>query len=161
MYLLFALIFSEIKANNKYTYKIVTYDKRKWEELSPGWKTAILTELILQYDKDRAPLIIDQPEDNLGNKYIADELVAQIRTIKFSKQLFLVTHNPSIVVYGDAENVILAENNENRIKYKQLVLEDLAAQKQICDTLDGGKYIFHNRYQKYNIHRLLRKNEEL
>ncbi len=129
------------------------------EGRSPGYNSEQYLKIILS-TPSLTTIFIDQPEDNLGNKYIADELVAQIRTIKFSKQLFLVTHNPSIVVYGDAENVILAENNENRIKYKQLVLEDLAAQKQICDTLDGGKYIFHNRYQKYNIHRLLHKNKE-
>lgn len=130
------------------------------EGRSPGYNSEQYLKIILS-TPSLTTIFIDQPEDNLGNKYIADELVAQIRKIKFTKQLFLVTHNPSIVVYGDAENVILAENNENHIKYKQLVLEDLTAQKQICDTLDGGKYIFHNRYQKYNIHRLLHKNEEL
>lgn len=129
------------------------------EGRSPGYNSEQYLKIILS-TPSLTTIFIDQPEDNLGNKYIADELVAQIRKIKFSKQLFLVTHNPSIVVYGDAENVILAENNENHIKYKQLVLEDLTAQKQICDTLDGGKYIFHNRYQKYNIHRLLHKNKE-
>lgn len=130
------------------------------EGRSPGYNSEQYLKIILG-TPSLITVFIDQPEDNLGNKYIADELVTQIRDIKFSKQLFLVTHNPSIVVYGDAENVILAENKENHIKYKQLVLEDLDAQKQICDTLDGGKYIFHNRYQKYNIHRLLQKKEEL
>jgi len=130
------------------------------EGRSPGYNSEQYLKIILG-TPSLTTVFIDQPEDNLGNKYIADELVTQIRDIKFSKQLFLVTHNPSIVVYGDAENVILAENKENHIKYKQLVLEDLDAQKQICDTLDGGKYIFHNRYQKYNIHRLLQKKEEL
>ena len=130
------------------------------EGRSPGYNSEQYLKIILS-TPSLTTIFIDQPEDNLGNKYIADELVTQIRDIKFSKQLFLVTHNPSIVVYGDAENVILAENKENHIKYKQLVLEDLDAQKQICDTLDGGKYIFHNRYQKYNIHRLLQKKEEL
>lgn len=130
------------------------------EGRSPGYNSEQYLKIILS-TPSLTTIFIDQPEDNLGNKFIADELVTQIRDIKFSKQLFLVTHNPSIVVYGDAENVILAENKENHIKYKQLVLEDLDAQKQICDTLDGGKYIFHNRYQKYNIHRLLQKKEEL
>ena len=135
-------------------------DNETSEGRSPGYNSEQYLKIILG-TSSLTTVFIDQPEDNLGNKYIADDLVAQIRDIKFSKQLFLVTHNPSIVVYGDAENVILAENKENHITYTQLVLEDVNAQKQICDTLDGGKYIFHNRYQKYNIHRLLQKKEEI
>lgn len=135
-------------------------DSETSEGRSPGYNSEQYLKIILG-TSSLTTVFIDQPEDNLGNKYIADDLVAQIRDIKFSKQLFLVTHNPSIVVYGDAENVILAENKENHITYTQLVLEDVNAQKQICDTLDGGKYIFHNRYQKYNIHRLLQKKEEI
>lgn len=125
------------------------------EGKSPGYNSEQYLKIILD-TPSLTSIFIDQPEDNLGNQYIANELVTQIRKIKFKKQLFLVTHNPSIVVYGDAENVILAENTQNIISYKQLVLEDLEAQKQICNILDGGKYIFHNRYQKYNIHRTLK-----
>ena len=125
------------------------------EGKSPGYNSEQYLKIILD-TPSLTSIFIDQPEDNLGNQYIANELVAQIRKIKFKKQIFLVTHNPSIVVYGDAENVILAENTQNIISYKQLVLEDLEAQKQICNILDGGQYIFHNRYQKYNIHRTLK-----
>jgi hypothetical protein len=69
-----------------------------------------------------------------------------------------VTHNPSIVVYGDAENIIIAENADNKISYKQIVLEDVASQKEICSILDGGEYIFDNRAKKYNIQRILKEN---
>lgn len=102
-------------------------------------------------------VIIDQPEDNLGNKFISDQLVELIRKIKFKKQIFLITHNPAIVVYGDAESIIIAENLDNRISYKQVKLEDIESQKIICETLDGGEYIFDNRSRKYNIQRLLQE----
>lgn len=69
----------------------------------------------------------------------------------------MVTHNPSIVVYGDAENIILAENESNKISYSQLVLEDKDSQKQICQVLDGGQYIFDQRAKKYNIKKLLKE----
>ena len=103
-------------------------------------------------------VLIDQPEDNLGNKFIIEKLIDLIRKIKFQKQIILVTHNPSIVVYGDAENIILAENDNNKIEYKQLVLEDKEFQKQICQVLDGGQYIFDQRARKYNIEKLLKEN---
>ena len=98
---------------------------------SPGFNSEKYVEIILK--KTTTNLIfIDQPEDNLGNQFITEKLVDIFRDIKFQKQIFLVTHNPSIVVYGDAECIILAENNENQISYKQIVLEDKHAQKKIC-----------------------------
>ena len=123
---------------------------------SPGFNSEKYVEIILK--KTTTNLIfIDQPEDNLGNQFITEKLVDIFRDIKFQKQIFLVTHNPSIVVYGDAECIILAENNENQISYKQIVLEDKHAQKKICGILDGGEYIFDKRSKKYNIERILKE----
>ena len=68
----------------------------------------------------------------------------------------LHTH-PALVVYGDAEAIILARNNDNIITYEQIKLEDETAQKEICSVLDGGEYIFDNRARKYNIQKLLHK----
>lgn len=120
---------------------------------SPGFNSEQYLKIVLNNPEIKI-VFIDQPEDNLGNQFISEELVTQIRSIKYSKQIFLVTHNPSIVIYGDAECIILAENNQNKITYKQLFLEDKTSQETICKVLDGGKYIFNNRAQKYNIHRL-------
>lgn len=124
---------------------------------SPGFNSEKYLGILLKNAKNKI-IFIDQPEDNLGNKFISEELVATIRDIKFNNQIFLVTHNPSIVVYGDAENIIIAENSENKITYKQIVLEDVISQKEICSILDGGEYIFDNRAKKYNIQRILKEN---
>jgi ABC-type lipoprotein export system ATPase subunit len=109
---------------------------------------------ILQQDNCKL-VMIDQPEDNLGNTFKNEDLINLLRQYKFSKQLILVTHNPSIVVYGDAECIVLAKNNSSRISYKQLVLEKKESQKMIIDNLDGGKAIFDMRSRKYNIKKLL------
>jgi hypothetical protein len=123
---------------------------------SPGFNSEKYLETIFRNGNSKI-VLIDQPEDNLGNKFIIEKLIDLIRKIKFQKQIILVTHNPSVVVYGDAENIILAENNNNQIEYKQLVLEDKAFQKQICQVLDGGQYIFDQRARKYNIEKLIRE----
>ena len=124
---------------------------------SPGFNSEKYLGILLKNAKNKI-IFIDQPEDNLGNKFISEELVAIIRDIKFKNQIFLVTHNPSIVVYGDAENIIIAKNLENKISYEQIVLEDVKSQKEICSILDGGEYIFDNRAKKYNIQRILKDN---
>ncbi|WP_435138375.1 PHP domain-containing protein [Formosa sp. A9] len=121
---------------------------------SPGYNSEKYLETILKNGKSKI-ILIDQPEDNLGNKFISENLIDILRELKFEKQIFLVTHNPSIVVYGDAENVIMATNNSNQIEYKQFVLEEKEHQVEICNTLDGGRYIFEQRARKYNIKKLI------
>ena len=121
---------------------------------SPGFNSEKYLETILRSGNSKI-IFIDQPEDNLGNKFITEKLIDLIRDLKFKKQIFLVTHNPSIVVYGDAENIIMCTNNENKIEYEQFVLEDKEHQKEICNVLDGGQYIFEQRARKYNIKKLI------
>lgn len=72
-------VYNEFVSMNKTVYKIKTKDDKDFESLSAGWKTSVLLDLILGYDKDIAPIIIDQPEDNLATKYINDGLVAAIK----------------------------------------------------------------------------------
>lgn len=121
---------------------------------SPGYNSEKYLETILKNGNAKI-IFIDQPEDNLGNRFITYNLIDIIRELKFQKQIFLVTHNPSIVVYGDAENIIMCNNDEKRINYQQFVLEDKNHQKEICEVLDGGHYIFDQRSRKYNIKKLL------
>ncbi len=121
---------------------------------SPGFNAEMYLKTILQHE-DCKLVMIDQPEDNLGNTFKNEDLINLLRKYKFSKQIILVTHNPSIVVYGDAENIILAENDKGLISYKQVVLEKKENQKLIIDNLDGGKAIFNMRSRKYNIKKLL------
>ncbi|MEN6328010.1 MAG: hypothetical protein ABFD18_17595 [Syntrophomonas sp.] len=125
---------------------------------SPGYNSEKYLQVILNNPISNL-ILIDQPEDNLGNKFISDELVDIIRDLKFKKQLFLVTHNPAIVVYGDAESIILAQNDNNIISYTQIKIEDESSQREICSVLDGGEYIFDNRAKKYNIQKLLSKGD--
>ncbi|MFW5871684.1 MAG: hypothetical protein ACOCUT_01120 [bacterium] len=121
---------------------------------SPGFNAEMYLKTVLQQEKCML-VMIDQPEDNLGNTFKNEDLINLLREFKFIKQIILVTHNPSIVVYGDAENIILADNNRGQISYKQLVLENKEYQKLIIDNLDGGKAIFNMRSRKYNIKKLL------
>ncbi|MDI5950203.1 PHP domain-containing protein [Flavobacterium yafengii] len=121
---------------------------------SPGFNSEKYLQTILKSGNSKI-IFIDQPEDNLGNRFITDKLIDLLRDLKFKKQIFLITHNPSIVVYGDAENIIMCNNNENTIEYEQYVLEEKEHQKEICTVLDGGQYIFEQRARKYNIKKLI------
>ncbi len=96
-------------------------------------------------------LLVDQIEDNIDNKYIGKDLVTSLRALKKQIQIILVTHNPSIAIYGDAENIIIAENLDGNFKFTQGGLENDFIRKESCRILDGGDIAFKNRMDKYNI----------
>ena len=80
---------------------------RSWQPLtqgSPGQQTAALLAFVLGYGSE--PIILDQPEDDLDNTLIYELLVSRLRETKTKRQVIVVTHNPNIVVHGDAELVL-------------------------------------------------------
>ena len=70
---------------------------------------------------------------------------------EFLEQLLLFTHNAAIAINSDSENIIISENKDGVFNYDIGGLELENHRKKICKLLDGGKYIFDNRYHKYNI----------
>ena len=74
------------------------------EQGSPGQQTAAILAFILSHGEE--PIILDQPEDDLDNHLIYDLIVQQIRESKRTRQIVVATHNPNIVVNGDAEMVL-------------------------------------------------------
>jgi len=74
------------------------------EDLSTGQKaTAVLLLLLLE---SSAPLVVDQPEDDLDNRFISDGVVPKMREEKRRRQFIFATHNANIPVLGDAELIV-------------------------------------------------------
>lgn len=122
------------------------------DNMSQGKKASIYLEIILEKCKSNNSIImIDQPEDNIDNEFITDVMIDKIRDLRMKNQVILVTHNAAIAINSDSENIIIAENKEGIFKYDIGGLELEKHRKKICKLLDGGNYIFDNRYHKYNI----------
>ena len=114
--------------------------------LSTGQKcTAILPILLLDSDN---PLIIDQPEDNLDNRFIFQTVVESVRRVKQHRQLILITHNPNIPVLGDAEQVVVLESNGVRARLAREGNVD-ACKDEIVTLLEGGVEAFQKRGERY------------
>ncbi len=141
--------------NDEIRYKIRTPEGGDFDDQSPGLKTAIILELILNFEGDNAPLIIDQPEDNLATSYMNDGLVKSIKKMKTKKQIIFVSHNATIPMSGDAQNVILCENNNGKIEIKSKPLEGRVNNINMVDHVaritDGGKSSIKKRFKKYNL----------
>ena len=140
---------------NKKTYKITTSDGRDFDKLSAGWKTSVILDLVLGWDTDRAPLIIDQPEDNLATSYINAGLLSAIKECKAKKQIILVSHNATIPMLGDAQNVVMCINDDNKITISSNPLEGEIHGKNVVELIaevtDGGKSSIKKRVKKYNL----------
>lgn len=120
------------------------------DSLSTGQQcTAILHLLMLD---NRDPLILDQPEDNLDNAFIADHIVSELRKAKTSRQFLFATHNANIPVFGDAEwiGVMQVENEKGVIKQEcQGAIDVPNIQLLSANILEGGREAFDQRRLKY------------
>ena len=123
---------------------------RPLEDLSTGQQCTAVLHLLLLDNPD--PLILDQPEDNLDNAFIAERIVAELRRAKLSRQFLFATHNANIPVFGDAEwiGVLSVEDNKGLILPEQQGAIDMPeVQKLAADILEGGKSAFNQRREKY------------
>lgn len=127
---------------------IITFKGKKLHEMSFGERCGVVLRLILS--NSNLPLVIDQPEDHLDNKYIVKELLELIRSKKLERQITLSTHNPNIVVNGDSELITVLElDSAGYSKVEQGSLEDSTIKKKITVILEGGKEAFIKREKKY------------
>jgi hypothetical protein len=148
---------------NRKKYRITTREGKDFEDLSAGWKTSVILDLILDCSSDNAPLIIDQPEDNLATGYINRGLLEAIKKCKTRKQTILVSHNATIPILGDAQNVIMCKNENNKIRIRSNPLEGsidgVDVVDLIAETTDGGKASVKKRVKKYNLKKFRGPNE--
>ena len=142
------------------------------DQMSPGKKALVLLKMLISLAESTCPILVDQPEDDLDNRSIFDELIPFIKKKKIMRQIIVVTHNANVVLGADSEEVIVAnQNGKNspnkkfRFEYRSGSIEDdlpeepgrtdtlgkQGIQQQICDILEGGKSAFDLRKHKYRI----------
>lgn len=123
-------------------------------QLSPGEKGLLLLVFYLHLDKEKTPLIIDQPEDNLDNDSIFSVLATCIRQAKKTRQVVLVTHNPNLAVGADAEQILyvsLDKAADYNFSYESGSIENPRINDLIVKILEGSKPAFVQRRLKYQI----------
>lgn len=148
-------VYEEISNKNIVKYDIQHKNGRHFSELSPGLKASVILDIILGYDGDSAPLIIDQPEDNLATNYINRDLIYAIKKCKKRRQIIMVSHNATIPMLGDAQNVIVCKN-DGKITIRSFKMEDRYNDDEtildvIANVTDGGKTSIKKRFKKYNM----------
>ena len=123
---------------------------RDLHRLSTGQQCTAILHLLLLDNQD--PLIMDQPEDNLDNAFIADRIVQELRSAKTERQFLFATHNANIPVFGDAEWIGVCSATED---HAEMPLDDQGSidipviRDQVANILEGGKEAFMQRKEKY------------
>ena len=123
---------------------------RLLEQLSIGQQCTAILLLLLLNNPD--PLIMDQPEDNLDNAFIAERIVKELRSGKTERQFLFATHNANIPVFGDAEwiGVCTASGDRGRIAQDvQGSIDVPKVREHAANILDGGRVAFTTRREKY------------
>lgn len=125
------------------------------DRLSTGQKaTAVLLLVLLESD---APLVVDQPEDDLDNRFITEGVVPRMREEKRRRQFLFSTHNANIPVLGDAELIVglSAAGDAERQGRAEIVPEHLgtidseSVRELVEELLEGGEEAFERRRRKY------------
>jgi predicted ATP-dependent endonuclease of OLD family len=141
--------------------------------MSEGKQAFVILKLLLEFSNKTCPILIDQPEDDLDNRAIYNELAAYLKKKKKERQIILVTHNPNIAVGADSELIIVANQNglttknlnDKKFQYKsgslentklkndsiEYILDSQGIKEHVCEILEGGNEAFKQRERKYSL----------
>ena len=129
----------------EYSQKGDGTDFRSIAQASAGQRAAAMLAFLLSYGEE--PLVLDQPEDDLDNHLIYELVVRQIRANKLRRQLIIVTHNPNVVVNGDAEYVHAFDFTGGQCQVVQSgCLQERTVREEVCRVMEGGREAFERRY---------------
>ena len=117
------------------------------DQASAGQRSAAMLAFLLAHGEE--PLVLDQPEDDLDNHLIYDLVVRQMRENKRRRQIIVVTHNPNIVVNGDAEMLHVLDFRRGQCRIVEAgSLQQEAIREEICQVMEGGREAFERRYRR-------------
>lgn len=127
---------------------------RSLEVLSVGQRATAV--LLLLFALEGRVLVLDQPEDDLDNRFVYEDVVQILREQKGltdqkkRRQVIAATHNANIPVIGDAELVLALDVRENRAAViGRASIDDLSIRELIKEIMEGGEEAFFRRAMKY------------
>lgn len=106
-----------------------------------------------EHEKETSIFLIDQPEDHISNNNISKKLLSYFNSVRYKKQIMLVTHNPLLVVNQDVDQVIFVNNINDKISISAGCLEyedkDINILDIVAENMDGGKDSIEKRLKVY------------
>ena len=128
----------------------INYNGKPLNNHSLGQRASALI-LFLLAQRENEVVIIDQPEDDLDNQTIYDEVIKEIKSLKGEMQFIFATHNANIPVLGDSEKIVVCNFEDSRMEVEEGSVDSRKIQHAIVDIMEGGEEAFSKRKNIYNI----------
>lgn len=128
----------------------IEYHGKELRDHSLGQRASALILFILS-QRDNDVIVIDQPEDDLDNQTIFEDVIKLVRTLKKSIQFIFATHNANFPVLGDAEQVGACSFTGASADIQVGSIDEPAIQKAIVSIMEGGHEAFARRKEIYQL----------
>lgn len=132
---------------NRFT---IEYRGKELKHHSLGQRASALILFVLSQQENDV-FIIDQPEDDLDNQTIYEDVIKLIRTLKPGTHFIFATHNANFPVLGDAEQIISCAYSDEKVHVLHGSIDCPQLQKKIVNIMEGGKEAFAQRQRRYEI----------
>lgn len=95
-------------------------------------------------------LLLDQPEDNLDNTFIASTLIQGLHRKKSSAQVITASHNANVPVLAEADSIVHLDSDGHRgFVTHRGALDDPQSVEAISSVMEGGREAFEKRAKFY------------
>lgn len=129
---------------------VIRYRGKELKHHSLGQRASALLLYVLS-QRQNDVIIIDQPEDDLDNQTIYDDVIKLLREMKPHTQFIFATHNANFPVLGDAEQVQACQYQDEKVVIKSGSIDARPVQEAIINIMEGGREAFNRRKEVYNL----------
>ncbi len=129
---------------------VIKYHGKELQNHSLGQRASALILFVLS-QKENHLVMIDQPEDDLDNQTIYEDVIKLVRKLKPKTQFIFATHNANFPVLGDSEQIHACEYSDESMKIKSGSIDSPIIQQEIVNIMEGGEDAFNKRKEIYQI----------
>lgn len=128
----------------------IYYHGKELSQHSLGQRASALLLYVLS-QRQNDVVIIDQPEDDLDNQTIYEDVIKLLHEMKANTQFIFATHNANFPVLGDAELVIACDYKNEQVTVTSGSIDAMSVQGAIISIMEGGQEAFDRRKEVYNL----------
>ena len=129
---------------------IIKYHNKELRHHSLGQRASALILFVLSHQENDV-VIIDQPEDDLDNQTIYNDVISLVKKLKPQTQFIFATHNANFPVLGDAEHIHACRYADETLQIRSGSIDSPDIQQDIVDIMEGGEDAFNQRKKIYQI----------
>lgn len=129
---------------------VIRYRGKELKHHSLGQRASALLLYVLS-QRQNDIILIDQPEDDLDNQTIYDDVIKLLREMKPQAQFIFATHNANFPVLGDAEQVHACQYEDEKVATRSGSIDSRPVQEAIINIMEGGQEAFNRRKEVYNL----------